>query len=103
VRGHALNEAIIARGDASVLANPDNALDCAIVGRGGAIGEQKVWLGIGPAEVEDAGLFLLAAGEEVLAGRRDGDGANDMVVGEGVQHGAVVRVPDLARCGFDVA
>jgi hypothetical protein len=96
--GDSLDLPVLARAHAGVLADPDDALDGAVVRRGRAVGEEHVRLRARAREVEDAHLLLLPAREDVRRAGRDRDGADDVVVREGVQDLARVRVPDFAVC-----
>lgn len=94
---HSLHPAVLAGGHASVVADPDDALDRALVRSGSTAIREHVWLCIGAAEIEHAHFLFLATGEEVGRVRGDGDGADDVIVGEGVEGLAGVGIPDLAN------
>lgn len=80
-----------------MVADPDHALDCALVRSGSTAIREHVRLRIGAAEIEHAHFLFLAAREEVGRARGDSDGADDVIVGEGVEGLAGVGVPDLAK------
>ena len=94
---YSLHQTILARGHASMVADPDHALDRALVRSGSTAIREHVRLRVGAAEIEHAHFLFLAAGEEVGRARGDGDGADDVIVGEGVEGLAGVGVPDLAN------
>lgn len=78
-----------------MFADPDHRLDRPVMRSRSAIVQEKLRFNVRAAKVEYASLFLLAAGEKMMGARRDRDGANDVIMREGVKHGAVDSIPDL--------
>lgn len=105
------DDALIARADSNiaVLGVPDNTPDVALVGLalialGFPLTDEVQRVGLGPGKIEDPELLLLTTCEEVCAGRRrgrrEGNGADNMVVGERVKDLAGESVPNLAGWGM---
>lgn len=80
-----------------MVTDPDHAFDCTIVRQSaGATIEEKVGLSIGSAEIEHPDLLLLAAREQIGRARGEGNTSDDMIVWEGLETLASVRVPQFA-------
>ena len=91
-----LDYPVLSRGYARMVAHPNDALDGALMReRTGAL-EEEVRLGVGAAEIEHAHLLLLAASEKVRRARGHGNAPDDVIVREGLETFAGVRVPDFA-------
>ena len=63
-RRYALDVAILSGGHTEIFGYPDDALDGSLVGQAAGV-FQKLWRGIGPVDVKNPGLLLLATGKEM--------------------------------------
>lgn len=82
-----------------VLPNPDNTLDGAIMRQRTGTVEEQVWLGIGTVDIEHPHLLFLPASEKMRRAGRESDASDYVIVREGLETFAGVRVPDLANQG----
>ena len=66
-RRYILDVAILSGRYPKIFGYPDDTLESALVGQ--AVGVfQKIWRGIGPVDVKNPGLLLLATGKEMRRG-----------------------------------
>ena len=63
-RRYALDVAIFSSGHPEIIGYPDNTLEGSLMGQSVGV-FQKIWRGIGPVDVKNPCLFLLATGEEM--------------------------------------
>jgi len=66
-RSYALDVAIFSGGHSEIFRHPDDAFDSSLMGQAAGV-FQANWRGIGPVDVKNPGLLLLAAGEEMRRG-----------------------------------
>jgi hypothetical protein len=63
-RRNALDVSIFSGSDPEIIGYPDDTLDSSFMGQTVCV-FQIIWRGIGPGDVKNSGLFLLAASEEM--------------------------------------
>ena len=96
-RGHILDNAILTSRHARVLAHPHDALYGAVVReRGTALGE-VLGLCIRSTQIEHPHLLFLPASEQMRTAGGDGDAPDDVIVREGLETFAGVRVLDFTN------
>ena len=82
--------------DGVPVAKPYNTLDSLLMGMIFALGCKETWVSVGTVEIEDANFLLLIASYNLGGGGGGVDGANDVVMWEGMERFTGVRVPDFA-------
>lgn len=97
---YSLDDSIFACSYSGVVAHPDYALDSTVMSVWVTVARQNVRFGIGSTQVEYPCLLFLTTRQKMRGRRRDGNTADDMVVREGVQRLACIRVPDLPVCNY---
>ena len=80
-----------------MVADPDDALDCAVMRQSAGAVDKEVRLGVRSVEIEHPDLLLLPASEQIRRAWGEGDASDDVIVREGLETLAGVRVPEFAR------
>lgn len=92
---YSLDDSILACSHSGMVAHPDHALNRPVMRGWATVAHQNIRFCIRSTQVEYPCLLFLTTRQKMRGGRRDGNTADDMVVREGVQRVACIRVPDL--------